>query len=233
MREGPGIILVPERYIENSARSRNLDIRSDHRLPATDRRPHRFAEHRVDAGTAMLHFASDTNDSAFAIRDGGSVEQLHQLWHQALPEHSTGLEQRSQILDELTGEWVANNRHSDSPRNWPTCLNAEFREHRFTQGDGLANLDHDLLPFKPRHRIDLGLRALEPFHHSINFNWPAWRTAKCHRAPRSTATRRHGKSPVLVSRRTDRQTFQRSEQCYRAALLTPRRSTSRIRGRSA
>src|ERR1700719_3845085 len=44
---------------------------------------------------AMLHFASNTNDRAFAIRDGGSVEQFHQLWHEALSEHCTRLEQRS------------------------------------------------------------------------------------------------------------------------------------------
>jgi hypothetical protein len=56
----------------------------------------------MDAGTAVLHFASDTNDRAFAVGNCGSVEQLHQLWHQALPEHRTRLEQRSQILDELT-----------------------------------------------------------------------------------------------------------------------------------
>jgi hypothetical protein len=54
-------------------------------------------------GTAVLHFASDTDDRALAVGDCGSVEHLHQLWHQALAEHRPGLEQRSQILDELTG----------------------------------------------------------------------------------------------------------------------------------
>jgi len=54
---------VPERHVESSARSSHLHIRSDHRLPTTDRRPHRFSEHRVDAGTAVLHFARNTNDA--------------------------------------------------------------------------------------------------------------------------------------------------------------------------
>jgi hypothetical protein len=55
----------------------------------------------VNAGTAVLHFARNTDDRAFAIRDCGSVEQFHQLWHQPpLSQHRTGLEQRSQILDE-------------------------------------------------------------------------------------------------------------------------------------
>jgi hypothetical protein len=29
---------------------------------------------------------------------------------------------RSQILDELTGERVADHRHPHSPRDWPSCL---------------------------------------------------------------------------------------------------------------
>src|ERR1700745_545875 len=99
----------------------------------------------------MLHLASDTNDSAFAIRDGGSVKQLHQFWHQALAEHRTGLKQRPQILDELTGERVPNDSHSHSPRNWPCCFDAEFRKYRFAEDDGLADLDHDFSPFQPRH----------------------------------------------------------------------------------
>ena len=41
----------------HSIHSSDLDIRADHRLSASDRRPHRFAEHRVDAGTAVLHLA--------------------------------------------------------------------------------------------------------------------------------------------------------------------------------
>src|ERR1700751_5361603 len=85
MGECPGIVLVPERHIEQSARSSHLDIRSDHRLPTTDRRPHRFAELRVDAGTAMLHFTRDAHDRAFAVGDRGSVEQFYQLWHQSFP----------------------------------------------------------------------------------------------------------------------------------------------------
>ena len=64
---------MPERHVENSARSGDFDIRSDHRLSAADRSPHRFAEHGVDTGTAMLHFACDADSSAFAIGDRGSV----------------------------------------------------------------------------------------------------------------------------------------------------------------
>src|SRR5260370_33645023 len=145
MREGPGIVLVPERHVEEGARSGPLHIRSDHRLPTTDRRPHRFAERRMHARTAMLHFARDAHNRAFAIGDCGSAEQLDQLWHQALPEHRTGLEQRPQIFDELTSERIADYRHSHGPRDWPICLEAEFREHRFTGGDEFAYLDHGLL----------------------------------------------------------------------------------------
>jgi hypothetical protein len=61
----------------------------------------------MDAGTAMLHFASHADNSAFSIRNDRSVEQSHQFWHEPLTQHRTGLEQRSQIFDELTGEWVA------------------------------------------------------------------------------------------------------------------------------
>src|SRR5690242_17467813 len=103
MRERPGIVLMPERYVENCTRTRHLDIRSDHRLSAAYRGPHRFAEHRMDAGTAMLHFARNADDRTLAIGDRGSVEQLHQFWHESLTQHRTGLEQRSQILGELTG----------------------------------------------------------------------------------------------------------------------------------
>jgi hypothetical protein len=99
-------------------------------------------------------FARDANDSAFAIRDCGSVKQLRQFWHQALAKHRTGLEQRSQILDELTGERVTGHRHSHSPRGWPCCFDAEFREHRFAEDYGLADLDHDFLPSSHVVRID-------------------------------------------------------------------------------
>src|SRR6266436_9509677 len=119
MRERPGIVLVPERHVEQSTRCGHLDIRPDHRLAAADCGPHRFAEHWMDAGTAVLHFVSNPDDCTFAVRDCGSAEQLHQLWHQALPEHRTGLEERSQIFDELTGERVPNDRHSNGPRSWP------------------------------------------------------------------------------------------------------------------
>jgi hypothetical protein len=73
----------------------------------------------MNARTTMLHFASDTDHSAFAIRDRGSVEQFHQLGHEPLAKHSTGLKQRSQILDKFASERVPNDRHSHGPRSWP------------------------------------------------------------------------------------------------------------------
>src|SRR5438876_931538 len=100
----------------------------------------------MNASTAMLHFASDANDRTFAVGNCRSIEQLHQLWHQPLSEHRPRLKRRSQILDELPGERVVNNRHPDSARDWPICLDAEFREHSFASGDEFADLDHDLLP---------------------------------------------------------------------------------------
>src|SRR5215471_20799323 len=132
MRERPGIVLVPEWHVEESARSRHFDIRSDDRLPTADRGPHRFSEHRVDAGTAMLHFAANADDSTLAVGDGGSVEQLHQFWHESLAEHRTGLKQRSQIFDEFASERVPNNRHSHGPRSWPCSLNAKLGENGLT-----------------------------------------------------------------------------------------------------
>jgi hypothetical protein len=141
--------LCPSGTFEQSTRRRHLYIRSDHRLSTADRRPHRLPEHRVNAGTAMLHFARNADDRTFAIGDSGSVEQLHQLWHEPLAKHCTGLGKRSQILDKLTGERVADHRHSHSPRDWPIYLNAEFREHGFTEGYDLTDLD-PLLPLKAR-----------------------------------------------------------------------------------
>jgi hypothetical protein len=58
---------MTERNVERSASSGHLDIRSDHPLSAADRRPHRFPEHWMDAGAAVLHFASDTDDRALAV----------------------------------------------------------------------------------------------------------------------------------------------------------------------
>jgi hypothetical protein len=43
MREGPGIIFVPTRYVDQSTRSGHLYIRADHRFSAADRGAHRFA----------------------------------------------------------------------------------------------------------------------------------------------------------------------------------------------
>jgi len=82
----------------------------------------------MDAGTTVLHFASDTDDSAFAIGDCGSIKQFHQVRHQALAEHCTSFEQRSQILDVLTGEGIADHGHAHGPRGWPICLDAKLRK---------------------------------------------------------------------------------------------------------
>src|ERR1700737_849137 len=101
----------------------------------------------MDAGTAVLHCARPPDESTFAIRDGGSVEQFHQVGHEPLPKHCPGLEQRSQILDKLTAKRVADHRYSHSPRDWPICFDAEFREDGFTENYGLADLNHGLLPF--------------------------------------------------------------------------------------
>ena len=103
----------------------------------------------MDTGTAMLHFACNPDDRTFAIGDSGSAEQLHQLWHQALPEHRPGLEQRSQIFDELTGVRIANDRHSYSPRDRSVRLDAEFREYGFASDDDFADFDYGLLPMRP------------------------------------------------------------------------------------
>jgi hypothetical protein len=70
---------VAERHIEARAGRGDLHVRGDHRLAPTDRGPHRLAQHRVDAGAAMLHLAVDADDCALAIGDGWSVEQLDEL----------------------------------------------------------------------------------------------------------------------------------------------------------
>ncbi len=70
----------------------------------------------------MLHFTRNIDDRSLAIRDWGPVEQSHQLWHEPLSEHCPGLEQRSQILDELTGERVVDDRHSRGSHGAPIGL---------------------------------------------------------------------------------------------------------------
>ena len=46
----------------------HLDVRSDHCFSTANRSPHRFAKHRMDTRTAVLHFARDANDRALAYR---------------------------------------------------------------------------------------------------------------------------------------------------------------------
>ena len=79
------------------------DIRADHRLSAADRRPHRFAEHRVDAGTAVLHFARNTDDRALAIRDPRSIEQFHQVWHRVANLRSPGIPPAGASFRQVSG----------------------------------------------------------------------------------------------------------------------------------
>jgi hypothetical protein len=61
---------VAERHVETRAGRGDFHVRGDHRLAATDRGPHRLAEHGVNAGTVVLHLAVDSDDRALAIRDG-------------------------------------------------------------------------------------------------------------------------------------------------------------------
>ena len=51
---------------------------------ATDCGTHRPAQHRMDAGIAMLHFAGNPDQRALATAGGGAIEQPYQLWHQPL-----------------------------------------------------------------------------------------------------------------------------------------------------
>ena len=58
---------MTERYVEHSATSGHLDIRPYYRFSAADRCPHRFAKHRVNARTAMLHLASNPDDRTLPL----------------------------------------------------------------------------------------------------------------------------------------------------------------------
>jgi hypothetical protein len=69
---------VPEQYAENSASSGHLDIRADHRVPATDCGPHRPSEHRMDAGPAALHFARYLRDHRFSRIE--AEEDVEDAW---------------------------------------------------------------------------------------------------------------------------------------------------------
>ena len=65
---------MPERHIENRASSGHLDVRSDDRLATTDRGPHRFAKHRVDASTRPM---AKTN---FVVTPGAGAEDRRLSW---------------------------------------------------------------------------------------------------------------------------------------------------------
>ena len=119
VREGPGIVLVPERHIEARTGRGDLHVRRDYRLAAADHGPHRLAERRVDASTAMLHLTVDAYDRALAVRDGWPVQQLDELGHQPLAEHRPRLEQWSQIIDEPSSEGIDDHCHADCAHNRP------------------------------------------------------------------------------------------------------------------
>jgi hypothetical protein len=54
-------VFVAERHIEARASCVDPHVRRDHRLAATDRGPHRVAEHRVHASAAVFHLAVDAS----------------------------------------------------------------------------------------------------------------------------------------------------------------------------
>jgi hypothetical protein len=73
-----------------------------------------YAEHRVDAGTAVLHLAVYAYDCAFAVRDSRPVEQLDELGHDPLAEHRPGFEERPEIADEAAREGIDDHGPSQS-----------------------------------------------------------------------------------------------------------------------
>ena len=95
---------MAERHVEARAGRGDLHIRRDHCLTTADRGTHRLAEHWVHARPAVLHVAVDTDESALAVGDGRPIEQLDEVGHETLAEHRSGFEQRSEIIDEASGE---------------------------------------------------------------------------------------------------------------------------------
>jgi hypothetical protein len=67
----------------------------------------------VDARAAVLHLAVDVDDRALTVRDCRSIEQLDELRHQPLTEHRPCFEQQLKIIDEASGEGVADHGHAD------------------------------------------------------------------------------------------------------------------------
>jgi hypothetical protein len=121
-------VFVAERHIEARASCVDPHVRRDHRLAATDRGPHRLAQHRVDASAAMLHLAVDADDCALAIGDGWSVEHLDELRHETFAEFLTRFEERPEIVDKAAGEGVEDHRHADHAHNRPQGRNPPSSE---------------------------------------------------------------------------------------------------------
>src|SRR5439155_4126398 len=142
MRERPRVVLVSERHIEAGASRSDLNVAGYHGLATADRGPHWLAQHRVDAGAAVLHLAVDADECALAVRDCWLIEQLDELWHQPLTEHRSGFEQLPQIVDEASGERVTDHGHADRTHNGSGRCNAEFREDHLAYRDHLADVDH-------------------------------------------------------------------------------------------
>jgi hypothetical protein len=117
---------VAERHIEAHAGCGDFHNRGDHGLATAERCPHRLAQHRLAAGTAMLHFAVDADDRALAIGDGWCVEQLGELRHEPFTDHRSCFEQGPQIIDELSGERVADHGDADRAHHRPRRCNAEL-----------------------------------------------------------------------------------------------------------
>ena len=69
--------------------------------------------HWVDARTAMLHLSVDADECPLAVGHRRRVKQLDQIGHQPLTEHCPCLEQRPQIVDNPSGEGVADHGHTN------------------------------------------------------------------------------------------------------------------------
>src|SRR5205823_4205357 len=98
-----------------------LDVGGYHGLATAYRGPHRLAQHRGDACTAVLRLAVDADECALAVRDCRSAEQLDQLRHQPLTEHRSGFKQQPKIIHEPSGEGVADHGHTDRTHNGSRC----------------------------------------------------------------------------------------------------------------
>jgi len=72
---------VAKRHIEDRAGRSEIYVRRDHRLAAAYRGPHRLAEHRVNAGAAVLYLAADANQCALADYADYMIRYQHQTYN--------------------------------------------------------------------------------------------------------------------------------------------------------